>query len=122
MLVDVVMVFAVTFIVLVQRFFDIASDARPVGSGGVFDFVADIRIGIVPVEVGVLGKVPADIFLERSVSVTIPVRSFVYGIFKALNGFVVDNVVFLILLYAANRIGGVSVNFVLQTVGEVGIF
>ena len=111
----------VSCVIFLQRFGDVASDASPIGRAGKVDFGCDVGVLIVTVKVGVLGAVSADVFFQFCK------RSIITGYLAVDNGFharrilCIYDVILFILLYAANRIGRVRINFVLQSVREIAV-
>ena len=111
----------VSRVIFLQSFGDVTSDASPIGRAGKVDFGCDVGVGIVTVKVGVLGAVSADVFFQFCKRSIITVyRGVNYG-FHARRVLCIYDVILFILLYAANRIGRVRINFVLQSVREIAV-
>ena len=111
----------VSRVIFRQSFGDVTSDASPIGRAGKVDFGCDVGVGIVTVKVGVLGAVSADVFFQFCKRSIITVyRGVNYG-FHARRVLCIYDVILFILLYAANRIGRVRINFILQSVREIAV-
>ena len=111
----------VSRVIFLQRFCDVTSDARPIGRAGKVDFGCDVGVGIVTVKVGVLGAVSADVFFQFCQRIIITGYLGVNYGFHTRRVLCIYDVILFILLYAANRIGRVRINFVLQSVRKIAV-